>query len=311
VKKAVGNALRRMPSYQRLTEQVADLQGRLAEQRTRANRLAGQVRGLRDQIRVQRQVMQEQQQRFAALSVQAHELRELAPVIPAHDRLRWVFILTYGRSGSTLLQGVLTRTPGVLIRGENGGVLHDLFDFHRTAMQHRRRLARRLPREPVFPWYGIDGFPEEESLRLIRRLFVETVIRPHPDTQLAGFKEIRWAGDGALEFVDFVRQVFPGAKFVFNTRELGQVARSGWWAKRPDALAEITRQHDQLAAIAESLGDECFHIHYNDYIADPVRLRPLFEWLDLPWDENVVRDALTLMHSYNTRQADEGDTTAT
>ena len=305
--------MRGIATRRRLTRQVADLRERLERQRARADQLAVDVRSARDQARVQRQILEEQQQRYAALATQLHELRQGAPNVPADDRLRWVFILTYGRSGSTLLQGVLTRAPGVLIRGENGGVLHDLFAFHRTAMHHRNRLTRHLPRDPLFPWYGIDGFPEEESLRLIRRLFVETVIRPRPDTQLAGFKEIRWVGEDTQEFVEFVRQVFPGAKFVFNTRDLDQVARSGWWADRPDALDEVTRQHDELAAVAASLGDDCFHIHYNDYVAEPDRLQPLFEWLGIPWDEETVRDGLTRPHSYNQRSttpAAERDTTA-
>jgi hypothetical protein len=294
--------LKGLAERRRLGRQVADLRTRLTRQQTRADELAGEVRRARDHARVQRQILQEQQQRYAALSSQLQELREHAAEVPALERLRWVFILTYGRSGSTLLQGLLTRTPGVLIRGENGGVLRDLFGFHRTAMHHRRRLTRYLPRDPLFPWYGIDGFPEDESLRLIRRLFVDTVIRPRPDTELAGFKEIRWAGEDAEDFVEFVRQVFPGAKFVFNTRDLDQVARSGWWADRPDALEEVTRQHAQLAAIAASLGDDCFHIHYNDYVSAPDGLQPLFEWLGIPWDEDMVRDALTQSHSYDNRQ---------
>src|SRR5688572_1085508 len=47
--------------------------------------------------------------------------------LPAGDRsddthqLGHLFIVTYGRSGSTLLQGVLNSIPGYLIRGENDG----------------------------------------------------------------------------------------------------------------------------------------------------------------------------------------------
>jgi len=32
---------------------------------------------------------------------------------------RYVFVVTYGRSGSTLMQGLLNALPGVLVRGES------------------------------------------------------------------------------------------------------------------------------------------------------------------------------------------------
>jgi hypothetical protein len=37
-----------------------------------------------------------------------------------------IFVVTYGRSGSTLLQGVLNGIPGFLIRGENKDIVGHL-----------------------------------------------------------------------------------------------------------------------------------------------------------------------------------------
>ena len=41
-------------------------------------------------------------------------------------------MVTYGRSGSTLLMGLLNTLPGYLIRGENRDALHHLFLFDQT-----------------------------------------------------------------------------------------------------------------------------------------------------------------------------------
>src|SRR5690606_768941 len=75
--------------------------------------------------------------------------------------LNYLFIVTYGRSGSTLLMSILDTLPGFCIRGENGGVLYDLFTFHTKATNAREKWSGRKPLEPLHPWYGIDGYPEQ------------------------------------------------------------------------------------------------------------------------------------------------------
>lgn len=254
----------------------------------------------RDQQRVLTHLLNEQQMRMAIVLAENQRLRE-TPLYQQYDRLRWLFILTYGRSGSTLLQGILTRVPGVLIRGENGGVLEHLYRFHNIAAHNRDRLSAAVPRAPTNSWWGIDGYPAELALRSFRQLFCDTVIRPLPDTTMAGYKEIRWPEDDLRDYVDFVRQVFPGARFVFNTRDLGEVAQSGWWASQPDAIKHLTAEENRLREVAEALGDDCFHVHYNDYVGKPRQLEPLFEWAGLPFNEYHVRDVMARPHSYNNK----------
>ena len=50
------------------------------------------------------------------------------------DDLGYVFVMTYGRSGSTLVQGLLNAIPGYLIRGENAAALNHLHGFHKTML---------------------------------------------------------------------------------------------------------------------------------------------------------------------------------
>ena len=45
----------------------------------------------------------------------------------SRERHRYVFVVTYGRSGSTLVQGLLNAFPRVLVRGENDLYLLDLY----------------------------------------------------------------------------------------------------------------------------------------------------------------------------------------
>ena len=132
--------------------------------------------------------------------------------------------------------------------------------------------------------------PEEE-------LVLDTVLRPRPETRVTGFKEIRWYRPDLEEYVAWLREVFPGARFVVNTRDHEQVRRSGWWAKHPESAAELPGIEARMLALAESLGDAAYRVHYDDYVADPSVLEGLYRWLGEPWDEAAVRQVLATRHS--------------
>ncbi|HET9499545.1 MAG TPA: sulfotransferase, partial [Marmoricola sp.] len=206
-----------------------------------------------------------------------------------------VFVLTYGRSGSTLLQAILNATPGVLIRGENRGITHLLYEFHATAVKegpHVKHFARR----PFNPWFGMYDFPAQVSLDRIRALVTDTLLRPGPDTRLTGFKEIRWDHDDLAEFVAFLREVFPGARFIVNTRRHEDVARSmaksGWWPEVDDPLAHVARAEERIRTVARDLGDDAHEVCYDDYVAAPEALRGLFDWLGVPFDLDRVTEVI-------------------
>lgn len=263
--------------------------------KVRADRAATRARlarmtAARDALRAENEVL------FADLE----RVRAEGAVASGRDRtdLAYLFVVTYGRSGSTLLQGILSATPGVMIRGENGGVLRHLFAFHDTVRHHQVRLARPEPLPPSHPWWGIDGYPAETALRDLRLLMLETVLRPGPDTRVVGCKEIDWPSERLPEFLDFVRAVFPGARFVLNTRDLSHVAQSKWWAQRPNALGELQAMEKQYVDALGSLGDHAYRVHYDDWARDPTVLRGLFAWLGEDFDEGRVRAVMAVPHSY-------------
>jgi hypothetical protein len=165
-------------------------------------------------------------------------------------------------------------------------------------MTQRDRLERKVPLNPTHPWYGIDGYPEDLALREIRQLVLDTVLRPTSATQTVGFKEIHWDVPDLHDYLTFMRAVFPGARFVINTRDLTGVANSKWWANKPNAMAEVTRLDQKVRAAGEFLGDAAYHVHYDDYVAEPKTLRGLYEWLDVPFNEQQVRAIMTRQHSY-------------
>lgn len=252
-----------------------------------------------------RELRREDRERAAAMVAELERLRGSAPVAPAPDdsELQHLFIVTYGRSGSTLLQGVLCSQPGFLIRGENGGVLEQLFRFHQRVMREREAHLGEVPTTPRSPWHGIDGYPPDLALANMRTLVTQTLLRPLPDTRVVGFKEIRWPAKDLPAFLDFMLALFPGARFVVNTRDLDAVVRSGFWADKPNARATVKAAEARMLAATEALGDRAYRVHYDDYVADPAVLAGLFAWLGEEFDLERVRIVMSRRHSYDPARA--------
>jgi len=222
-----------------------------------------------------------------ALRSEVEELRHRS----ARPDLDYLFVMTYGRSGSTLLQAILNSVPGVLIRGENRGITYHLHEYHRSAVKDAAWIGK-AGRRKVNPFFGIRDYPAEVALARCRDLVLDTLLRPHPATKVVGFKEIRWYQDDLADYVQFIRDVFPGARFIVNTRRLEDVARSSWWADREDPLGQLTVIEDRILAVAATLGDAAFHLRYDDYKDDPVQLRKLFDWLGFAFDEERIREVM-------------------
>lgn len=209
-------------------------------------------------------------------------------------------MVTYGRSGSTLLQGILNSIPGYLVRGENGGVLYQLYRFHTTVTAKNEAMdkAGESSADPAHPWFGLHDYPVDVALAAQRRLAVETLLRPGPDTRVTGFKEVRWDQPDVVAYVAYLRTLFPDARFLVNTRNLADVARSKWWANRSDASEVLEQAEQKLLDLLERLGDAGFRVHYDDYVADPAALGPMFDWLGEPFDVAHVREVMAVRHSY-------------
>ena len=209
---------------------------------------------------------------------------------------KFVVIVAYGRSGSTLLQTVLQTIPGSFIRGENNNVLYPLFRAWKRA--HATRYSQGPKAIPAFgPWYGADEIAPRRFVKRLIDAVIEEILIPPQDTRVLGFKEIRFhdTEEGELpEFLDFIRRELAPCKIVFNTRRVDDVARSAWW-KEGDA-EEITtmleRLDRQYADYAAAHPGDCFLVRYDEYTRDREALRPLFDFLDEPFDGNRIAAVL-------------------
>jgi hypothetical protein len=218
-------------------------------------------------------------------------------------KFKHLFVITYGRSGSTLLSGLLNLVPGALIRGENHGSLNHLY---RAVRAVERTLAQ--PRtvdddKPIEAWFGASDVKPRAFREAVVQAFVDSVLVPHPDVSLLGFKEISYrlrdfSEEEFSDFLLFLREAFERPCFIFNVRRHDAVARSAWWAGEPGARRELAELDRRLRFAAEQHADISAWVDYDRIVADPLSLRSLYDFLAVPMDEAVVRRVLATPHGY-------------
>ena len=217
------------------------------------------------------------------------------------DTLDYVFIVTYGRSGSTLLAGILNSIPGYLIRGENRDSLHRLFLFHRTLRTSGPRGSARENGSgcpaPI-PFFGIGDFPARQvagtALRRTRHRHSPSGPGAHPRHRLQGDPLVP---ADLPEYVDCLTRGLPRRKFIVNTRNHDDVLASKFWRSKPRD-GRLERNEDSILEVAAGLGEAAYHVHFDDYVRDPSSLTGLFDWLGESFDEARVRSVMGVKHSY-------------
>jgi hypothetical protein len=207
--------------------------------------------------------------------------------------MQHVFIVTYGRSGSTVIQNLLNTIPGYCIRGENGGLLNALLDacvgFGET---RKERASKRSQRDP---WFGIAESDPAALRKGLAEVFESAVLAPPPDCRTTGFKSIRFTplelDDGQFtRVIDFLLEEFTDSRIVFNTRDPAEVARSSWWADWPasEVIGLVETTMKRFASAHERHPQSTFRIDHSDYDGRPEGLTALLDWLGERLPEDVV-----------------------
>ncbi len=202
--------------------------------------------------------------------------------------MEYLFVVTYGRSGSTVLMNLLNAIDGYCIRGENRGIIQNLAEAADSLAKSHAKIAP-YDRGAHTPWYGLADIDPQAWAQTLAQGFEERVLVPPDGTRVTGFKEIRYTtfdqDDEAFDvIIDFLASRFPGSRFIFNTRDAAQVVKSGWWAnsKRHSTreLTRMLRQSDErFRRCQEGLGKRGFLIDYAEFNNRPDGFVPLLEWL--------------------------------
>lgn len=214
--------------------------------------------------------------------------------------LRFVTVVTYGRTGSTALQAALNALPGVVVRGENYGALRGLHDYVQAIAE---TADRHHAGRPSHPWFGSARLDPDAVLRGLRDHVVELLLRPPRGTTWAGFKEVRYEPghfadyDLLLEYLLFLDALLPGIVYVVNVRSPEDAARSGWWTEHADAATVLAQSRDRLiratSDLTEVFGEgRVVLLDYDEWSQDPDVLVTALASVGLPRADDAVRDVL-------------------
>ena len=212
-----------------------------------------------------------------------------------NSREGYVFIITYSRSGATLLQAILNSIEGYCIRGETKNAVRPIaraWDNVRSNSVMEDYWYQNRETAPDETWYGAESISHEALGEALARAIESQVIKPPEGTRVTGFKEVRWLDDLAElpVLLSFLRRFMRPAKFILNTRDHDEAARSGWWVhENPEKVkTRFVALEESFYNYMKKHPDCCFHLHYNDYVADCGKLRSLFDFLGEPFDSEAV-----------------------
>lgn len=270
----------------------------------------GRQRALAALGRVDRAEQEVRQQHQSAAARAYFSLLSAKKGRVAKARLHYdsILVITYGRSGSTLLQGVLNSIDGVLIRGENENVFFDFFEAYRKLQRLKgKHVGAILPKQP---WFGIGLFDETlllERLRDTARAILLADRIADPAVVCYGFKEVRYFEVGAdfEAYWDFLGRLFPNPAFIINTRSLDDVVKSAWWKDwDADELRATLRDFEDRCADYAKTRSNCFRIDYEHVRGKGERLREMFDFLGADYEPEVIDAVLATPHSYQPAQAE-------
>lgn len=209
--------------------------------------------------------------------------------------MKYLFVVTYGRSGSTALANLLNAIDGYCIRGENLGVIGHLSAAAKAAQD---ALAQHGQDQPgvEHPWYGAGRIDPAGFEQALVTALIEKVLIPPENTRVAGFKEIRYDPDRMTDeafdnTIAFLLTAFGDARIIFNTRDWRQVARSGMWARRPARKVRkiVETCNERFRRAHARYPDRTFVIDHSQFDGNPDGFAPLLDWLGEAPDWDRVR----------------------
>ncbi|WP_458735155.1 sulfotransferase [Zobellella taiwanensis] len=215
-----------------------------------------------------------------------------------------IFIITYGRTGSTLLQGILNTHDEVIIKGENLNFCHGIFKSYLALKETIEKHGNA--KIPSHPFFGSHELDLKKFLNDAYTLIKNQLIK-NDDLSTWGFKEIRYTpsrisdenGFILLDYLDFMNLLFPNSAFLFLTRKHTDVIDSAFWRRleKNKALYEINK-FEEVAKTWSQDKNNTFWIDYSHLKENNSKLIEMHDFLGLSYQALRIKKVINTEHSY-------------
>lgn len=221
------------------------------------------------------------------------------------DSRRYLFILTYPRTGSTLLTGILNTLPDVCIQGENYNALFELFRSCRAIREANQPMALK---NSTLPFFRVEDFDHTGYTRELVSAARRFLFPPASEGSVVGFKEVRYARHEYLptlrEFLEFIEQHFAPAQFIVLKRNHIDVAISQLRNIRFERNASLKDMADRLNTF-EAITSEfaasrtnVLQLSYEELKSGEPAVNRLLEFLGIKADPAAIVAEMKREYSY-------------
>jgi hypothetical protein len=175
----------------------------------------------------------------------------------AHEH---IVIVSYPRSGSTIIQRVLNKAEGTLVKGETIGAINHLAEFVHLIEDVRRDVAPLLDipsNDDRNPMYGYGDFNIDVVMDNLRNAFTHGVLAMPEGIHRLGWKEnfispLTLGHQKATKTLQFIQRLLPNTKFIFNVRSPEETAASAVWRTQLNPIDKIAEFKDWIHNVHDS-----------------------------------------------------------
>lgn len=202
----------------------------------------------------------------------------------------YLFVITFGRSGSTLLQRMLNSHSDFLIRGENHALPMRLFGGLANMKQTIAEFGDRHD-DATHPFFGLSTFKQPHLDEIFGQFLDRIIINNNTGARIVGYKEIRYGPDfvDLSSYLYYLTYLLPKVTFVFLYRNPEDAAKSGWWRHQTNAVEYLTDYISMMRSVQSEHNINSIEIHYEDIIDDVSALHSIEAATDRKFNYNVLK----------------------
>jgi hypothetical protein len=178
-----------------------------------------------------------------------------------------VLIVSLGRTGSTSLVQLFNTIPNSNICGENYNAVLRLMHFY----YELREVKRAIPTSNNLNTFNLKHI-RNQVIKMILTLFKRT-----SETQLWGFKEVRWSEN--LNMLGVFRDLFPNLKIILSLRrDILAQSQSAFWKTTPNSAELISKKQNDLLKYLNENNFDYKKLHLEEFYNEEI-MGSIYEYI--------------------------------